>query len=91
MHICPNCQSDCDCDRGLPGCEHLCVGKTVEFQSRYVINPIDDRMIMGGGMMLRDYFAAAALPLVAGRNNTSASVAKSVYAIADAMLAERDK
>jgi hypothetical protein len=24
MHKCPSCNLDCDCDRGLPGCEHLC-------------------------------------------------------------------
>ncbi len=25
MHACPKCAAECDCDRGLPGCEHLCL------------------------------------------------------------------
>ncbi len=79
MHICPNCQSDCDCDRGLPGCEHLCVqlGEGFELYSKW--------------LALRDYFAAQAIPVLMQRNTTSASVATSAYKIADAMLAERDK
>lgn len=24
MHTCDRCGMDCDCERGLPGCEHLC-------------------------------------------------------------------
>lgn len=24
-HECPACHGECDCDRGLPGCEHLCL------------------------------------------------------------------
>jgi hypothetical protein len=59
---------------------------------------------VSGGMALRDYFAAAALPAfmgwalgekaTEGMNNAkdvAALYAKSVYLIADAMLAEREK
>jgi hypothetical protein len=39
------------------------------------------------GMTLRDYFAAAALPIV--RAATPAEVAKKAYDVADAMIMER--
>lgn len=38
------------------------------------------------GMTLRDYFAAAALANVAGRNTDPHSIAKECYQLADAML-----
>ena len=48
------------------------------------------------GMSLRDYFAAAALPGELSRHDphaglSFAAIAGDCYAIADAMLAERDK
>jgi hypothetical protein len=50
-----------------------------------------------GGMTLRDYFAGQALAGVLASPHTNlpevfdSNVAESVYAMADAMLAERDK
>ena len=40
---------------------------------------------------LRDRFAIAALPLLAGGARTPSTIARSAYEIADAMLAERTK
>jgi len=46
-----------------------------------------------GGMTLRDYFAAKAIPSVVAQHfpGSSLVVAKECYAIADAMIAEREK
>jgi hypothetical protein len=44
------------------------------------------------GMSLRDYFAAAALPLIdMGEARSNASLARIAYEIADAILEERAK
>jgi hypothetical protein len=44
------------------------------------------------GMTLRDYFAAAALPIAAkGKERTAEDIALRAYYIADAMLAQREK
>lgn len=43
-----------------------------------------------GGLTMRDYFAAAAMPVFA-TGLTYEFVAQQAYALADAMLAERDK
>lgn len=43
------------------------------------------------GMMLRDYFAARALPLCYDSYETTAEIAKAAYYMADAMIAERAK
>jgi hypothetical protein len=51
-----------------------------------------DRTLSQGGMSLRDWFAAHALPIAANTSNRSApDIAKRAYYIADAMLAEREK
>jgi len=49
---------------------------------------IDDRY---GGMALRDYFAGQALPPLVAKGITPAGAAAIAYAIADAMLAERNR
>ena len=43
------------------------------------------------GMSLRDYFAAKALIPMVGRRLGDAEVAQCAYALADAMMRERDK
>ena len=42
-------------------------------------------------MLVRDDFAKAALPLLVGGARTPATIARTAYEIADAMLAERTK
>ena len=49
-----------------------------------------------GGMSLRDYFAAAALPAIFASDGydgdgTASSYAKAAYLVADSMLAERER
>ena len=57
--------------------------------------PIAQAVRHGGGMSLRDYFAAAALQamhrMVDAQDITASACAEMAYHIADAMLAERDK
>lgn len=51
-----------------------------------------DRTLSGGGMTLRDWFAGQALVGgMAGVAGDPAEFAEEAYAIADAMLAEREK
>lgn len=45
----------------------------------------------GGGMSLRDYFAAQVIGMAAHDIIEPTDVAERAYAVADAMLAERDK
>lgn len=63
-----------------------------------IYNGDDEVIAASAGMTLRDYFAAQALPVLAGRSwahipeaDLIPTWAQSVYAIADAMLAEREK
>lgn len=49
-----------------------------------------DRWAPEGGMSLRDYFAAKAMPMI-NQSLSWEDVAKFAYQMADAMLAERDK
>ena len=51
----------------------------------------ETRMISGGGMSLRDWFAGQALAGLVSRQSTNIKAAEGAYACADAMLAERDK
>ncbi len=65
-HLCPSCQMDCDCDRGLPGCEHLCVQLADAVASvhreRIGQQPAFPASYSGAkGMTLRDYFASSVL------------------------------
>lgn len=60
---------------------------------RLSIRAFPSRLGVEEGMMLRDYFAAHALALMASQNDypDAARVAQEAYAVADAMMAERDK
>jgi hypothetical protein len=61
---------------------------------------IGDRAVSQGGLSLRDYFAAAALPAVIAYHDRGlaqedelpeAAVARDAYSLADALLAERER
>lgn len=44
-----------------------------------------------GGLTLRDYFAAKALPMCMTADESARTVAEMAYSMADAMLSERNK
>lgn len=50
-----------------------------------------ESIAMKGGMTLRDYFAAKALPMAFAASGTAEQTAERAYKLADAMIAAREK
>ena len=64
--------------------------KTIREMGGFVF-PEDPDSVGGGGMTLRDYFAARAMQALAQRDMSDQDVAKFAYGLADAMVEESSK
>ncbi len=61
------------------------------FPHQKVDNPQGGFVRPSAGMLLRDYFAAHALPMLSQMDWTPEQVAIFAYGVADALLAERER
>ncbi len=64
--------------------------KTITEMGGFVF-PGDPDSMGGGGITLRDYFAAKAMQALAQRDMSDEDVAKFAYGLADAMVEESNK